>query len=85
VAQILRWAGAHRRRTGDWPSARSGPVAGAPGLTWRAVDAALAEGCRGLPGGDSLARLLRRERAMPERRGTNKLGPAGRPPCGPGA
>jgi hypothetical protein len=34
----------------------------APGETWGAIDAALKKGWRGLPGGDSLARLLARER-----------------------
>jgi hypothetical protein len=58
VAQVLRWADEHRRRTGRWPSAMSGPVRGAPGLTWLAVDMALRSGHRGLPGGGSLARLL---------------------------
>jgi hypothetical protein len=57
---ILTWARAHRRRTGKWPSQKSGPIADAPGETWSAVNAALACGLRGLPGGDSLARLRRR-------------------------
>jgi hypothetical protein len=68
VAQILRWADAHRERTGAWPAVRSGPVEGGPGLTWRAVAAALSRGRRGLPGGDTLARLLHRERGAPRRR-----------------
>jgi hypothetical protein len=62
VAQILAWADEHHRRTGKWPSANSGLVAGAPGETWVALNAALYAGYRGLPGGDSLAQLLRRER-----------------------
>jgi hypothetical protein len=33
VKQILAWAKAHRRRTGRWPSAASGPVAEVPGQT----------------------------------------------------
>ena len=45
-------------RTGAWPTAASGAVADAPGETWRAVDAALRVGVRGLPGGTSLAQLL---------------------------
>jgi hypothetical protein len=68
VAQILAWADEHHRRTGGWPSADSGPVAGAPGESWRALNSALRDGFRGLPGGDSLASLLRRERGLPERR-----------------
>jgi hypothetical protein len=70
---VLAWADAHRRRTGRWPSAASGPVLDAPGETWGAVNLALAEGFRGLPGGDSLARLLDRER----RRGREGSLPAG--------
>jgi hypothetical protein len=69
VAQILAWADAYARRAGDWPGAGSGPVRGARGQTWAAVNAALRYGWRGLPGLDSLSRLLRRERRMPERRG----------------
>ena len=79
VAQILGWADAHRARTGEWPTPRSGPVRGVRGLTWLAIDKDLRCGFRSLPGRDSLARLLRRERGMGERRGrpTTK-GKAGR-------
>jgi hypothetical protein len=62
VEQILAWADAHRWRTGRWPSADSGPVRAAPGLTWEAVNRALSRGSRGLPGGSSLARLLAERR-----------------------
>jgi hypothetical protein len=62
VAQILAWADAHHTRTGCWPTAASGPVADAPGETWGAVNMALYKGRRGLPGGDSLAKLLDRQR-----------------------
>jgi hypothetical protein len=76
AAQILAWADEHRGRTGAWPTLTSGPVAGAAGQeTWQRLDNALRQGVRGLPGGDSLARLLRRERGMPERRGRAKLNP----------
>jgi len=68
-AQILGWADAHHKRTGEWPTAASGAVAGVPGENWSALNAALRVGARGLPGDDSLARLLRRERRMGERRG----------------
>lgn len=60
--EILAWADAHRKRTGRWPTARSGGVAEAPGETWLAVATALADGKRRLPGGDSLSRLLVRAR-----------------------
>ena len=38
----------------------SGPIAEAPGETWKSVDLALRYGYRGLPGGASLARLQSR-------------------------
>jgi hypothetical protein len=60
AGQILRWADAHFRRTGRWPAATSGPVLDAPGESWGAVASALWGGHRGLPGGETLARLLRR-------------------------
>jgi hypothetical protein len=62
IKTILRWADAHRRRTGAWPTADSGPIIEAPGETWRAVDEALRRGQRGLRGGSSLARLLAKYR-----------------------
>jgi hypothetical protein len=58
LEQILAWADAHYQRTGRWPTAESGLVGGAPGLTWQAVNQALVRGNRGLPGDSSLARLL---------------------------
>jgi hypothetical protein len=67
VAQVLAWADAHHECMGQWPSQTSGPVAGAPGLTWEAVNKALLRGGHGLPGGETLAQLLRRERGRPER------------------
>jgi hypothetical protein len=66
-ALILAWADAHFGRNGRWPSALSGAVAGAPGETWGALASALRNGCRSLPGGDSLARLLARERGVGRR------------------
>jgi DNA-binding XRE family transcriptional regulator len=58
---ILRLADTHHQRTGRWPTMDSGPVADA-GETWSGLDSALKVGSRGLPGGDSLARLLVRRR-----------------------
>jgi hypothetical protein len=78
VAQILVWADAHHARAGTWPAARSGPVERSPGESWRGLDRDLRHGFRGLPGGDSLHRLLRRERGAPERPGALRLGAAGR-------
>jgi hypothetical protein len=71
--QILAWADAHFARTGRWPSTYSGPVTDAPGETWGKINSALYDGFRGLPGGDSLAKLLYRHQ-----RGRRKAVP-GRP------
>jgi len=49
--RILALADNHRVRTGKWPSASSGFVAGADGETWQAVNLPLHEGLRGLPAG----------------------------------
>jgi hypothetical protein len=62
--KILAWADAHFRRAGAWPHQRSGPVVDAPGETWSAVDTALSQGGRGLPGGSSLAALLAGQRGV---------------------
>jgi hypothetical protein len=67
VDLILAWCDDHRARTGQWPRRNSGPVAAAPGEVWVNVDEALKVGCRGLPGGLSLARLLARRRGVPYR------------------
>jgi hypothetical protein len=56
--QIVAWAQAHHGRTGGWPYEDSGPVAEAPGETWKNIDAALRQGLRGLPGEATLARLI---------------------------
>jgi hypothetical protein len=69
VGQILTWADAHRAASGKWPHGDSGRVADATGETWKAIDQALRDGWRSLPGGSSLARLLeehrpRRSRAL---------------------
>ncbi len=66
VREILRWADAHHRRTGQWPRCRSTPPPdGATGSTWSAIDDALRRRLRGLQGGSSLARLLAAEREVP--------------------
>ncbi len=67
VRRILTWADAHRRRTGAWPARKSGPIADAPGETWRGVDDALRHGLRGLPVGAGLARLLAARRGARNR------------------
>jgi hypothetical protein len=60
LLQIEGWARSHQRRCGCWPTSRSGDVQDAPGETWRGIDKALRQGMRGLRGGDSLSRLVRR-------------------------
>jgi hypothetical protein len=60
IRSILAWMDAHRERTGRWPTARSGPVEGSDGETWRAINRALVSGTRGLRGGSSLAQLRER-------------------------
>jgi hypothetical protein len=65
--QILVWADAHHARTGNWPKSTSGSITDAQGETWSGVGQLLKIGLRGLPGGDSLARLLSRHRGVPHR------------------
>ncbi len=65
--QILDWEDAHFRRTGRWPTMESGPIEGAAGESWLAVDASLRVGYRGLPGGTSLANLLQERRSRRNR------------------
>jgi hypothetical protein len=56
--QILAWAEEHHARTGLWPTLYAGPV-GSTGEVWLALDHALRDGYRGLPGGSSLFLLLK--------------------------
>ena len=71
--QIVGWADAHRRRTGRWPNNRSGTIPEAPGENWSAVEAALFQGVRGLPGGSTLARLLAKHRGKYNPRAGRRL------------
>jgi superfamily II DNA or RNA helicase len=63
--QILAWADAHHERTGEWPKVVTEPIANFPDETWRAIDAALRHGMRGLPGQSSLPQLLAAKRGVP--------------------
>jgi hypothetical protein len=63
-ALILAWADAHYARRGAWPTRRSGAIEDAPGETWQAIQSALPNGRRGLPGGSSLPRLLAEHRGV---------------------
>jgi hypothetical protein len=67
VPRIVAWADQHYARTGQWPTATSGPVVGAPGETWLGIDQALRGGQRGLRLVSSLARLLARQRNVRNR------------------
>ncbi|HEY2250481.1 MAG TPA: hypothetical protein VGH74_05450 [Planctomycetaceae bacterium] len=60
IGEILRWARAFHRQHGKWPTVKSPGFAGDSGITWGAVHQALYTGCRGLPGGSSLSKLLRK-------------------------
>jgi hypothetical protein len=62
LTRILEWADAYYRRTGRWPTQRTGVIPRTRGVTWVSVAQAMREGLRGLPGGDTLASLLARER-----------------------
>ncbi len=64
IEQILAWADEHHRRTGQWPTSVSGPVVDAPGENWRAINAALHSGDRGLPAGLSVRKLLIKYRGV---------------------
>jgi hypothetical protein len=64
IKMILRWIEVHHRATGRWPTVHAGPVVGQPGETWLAVQSALDQGTRGLPGGSSLAQLLQEHRGI---------------------
>jgi hypothetical protein len=60
--QILAWADDHHAHTGRWPTSTDRHVRANLNEKWRNNDASLRKGDRGLPGGDSLPRLLARER-----------------------
>lgn len=56
---ILERSREYREANNKWPSLYSGHVEGGhAGDTWKGYDRALMVGCRGLPGGSSLAKLL---------------------------
>jgi len=59
VDRIVAWAKQHHQRTGAWPDARAGAIAGSGGETWSVVSDALLRGRRGLNTVTSLGNLLR--------------------------
>jgi hypothetical protein len=68
IPEILRMADRHHQITAQWPISRDGPVHGEDNLTWEAVNTCLRKGGRGLPGGNSLARVLAKHRPVVDRR-----------------
>lgn len=68
IRQIVKLIDEHYALTGRWPTSRSGRLITRPDLTWEAINTALRRGCRGLPGGDSLARVLQRHRGITDTR-----------------
>jgi hypothetical protein len=63
-SMILEWADAFYAKNGYWPSMRSGLVAGQTRANWRAIDVALRNGARGLPGRSSLSDFLNKHRNL---------------------
>jgi hypothetical protein len=57
---IVTWAQAFYDATGQWPHQRSGIISQSPGDTWTIIDVSLRDGRRGLRGGSSLSKLLKR-------------------------
>jgi hypothetical protein len=72
---ILEWADDHRARHGKFPNANSGKVGAAPSETWCGVANALRVGVRGLTGGSSLAKLLRKRRGYRSHLDASRLSP----------
>jgi hypothetical protein len=64
LERVLAWADAHRASTGRWPTVDSGKVAGTERENWRQINVYLRHGGRGLPGGQSLARVLAEHRGL---------------------
>src|SRR5580700_11323136 len=63
IDQIRVWVDDFHRRTGRWPKQYDGRIP-LRDETWSAVSAALRQGHRGLPGGSSLANLLKVHRGV---------------------
>jgi superfamily II DNA or RNA helicase len=70
--QIKQWAREYYDREGKWPTTTSGPIPGTTN-TWQTVNAALVQGQRQLPGGDSLPRFLHRELGVRHRLASPRL------------
>ena len=66
IEKILAWADAFYMHEGKYPTIISGDVVGTE-ESWQAINAALREGLRGLPGGSSLAEVLKEHRGRPNK------------------
>jgi hypothetical protein len=66
VERILEYADQFHASTGSWPGRQSGTIVkeGRPVERWSALDKALLNGSRGLPGGSSLTKILYEHRAV---------------------
>jgi hypothetical protein len=73
IKLILAWIDAYHKRTGQWPTRKSGKVVESPGDTWRAIDVDLRHGSRGLRIESSLARVLARYRGVRNPSGLPRL------------
>jgi hypothetical protein len=71
--QIVAWARAYYEQTGAWPNENSGPIPDSRGEDWANVNQALRDGDRGLPGVDTLARLLARRLSIRNRASMPRL------------
>ena len=61
VDQVLAWADEHKAAKGNWPNRNSGQIIGTDEI-WERINDALMVGTRGLPAGQSVARLLAEHR-----------------------
>ncbi len=64
VEEILAWADAHRAAHRTLPTREAGEIPQS-GDTWSAINRCLQYGFRGLPGGSTLIRLLKKHRGLP--------------------
>ncbi|MCH8165576.1 MAG: hypothetical protein IH889_08200 [Planctomycetes bacterium] len=62
VKEILKWADDFHQRVGRWPTKTSAYTSPARQERWSTIDLALRQGHRGLPGGSSLFKLLKKHR-----------------------
>src|SRR5262249_20869999 len=57
AGEIIAWAKAWRKRTGSWPTSRSGEIPWQGGLTWLDINKLLQSGLAGRPIGTTLSVL----------------------------